>query len=419
MRNLIIALAFLLASPSAIYAEIFVADLNGLQAIPPISSGVLSTCLISLSPQNETQISVNCSVNGATIGTTIHVHGPAPVGIEGPVIFSYSAFPIGTRAFSVNAEQVAALRSHLLYVDIHNPNFPELGVRGQIRRPQTMSDDDRDGRSDPRVYRRSTGQFWVLPSNGGLKVIDGVPDLGNAVFLTNTWGWSKWFVGPGSQNGILWYWIPDNSPFGGFGSTTMFDVSLLDTLVTGDWDGDGKQDRGVFRRSDGQWQFKSWFGTELPTLNWGSPGDEPCVGDYDGDGRSDVCVVRQENGSLVWYILESLTGRARGEVWGVAGVDRVFPSIPVYLDGDGKQELMVYREVGNQRVFMIRRSTDNAWIAIPWGLPTDTPLFGDYDGDGKTDFVARRDVNGTYVWYVLRSSDGQVQYFYWGKTGDE
>src|SRR5687768_8637502 len=227
------------------------------------------------------------------------------------------------------------------------------------------------------------------------------------------------FVGPGSNNGQMWYWLLDSSPFGGFGATTMLDVSPLDVPVPGDWNGDGTQDLGVFRRSNGEWRLKLWAGTVLPPVFWGTPGDEPCVGDYDGDGISDICVVRQESGRLVWYILSSLTGQPRREEWGLAGVDRVFPSMPVYLDGDGKQELMVYREVGGQRVFMVRRSTDNAWIEIPWGLTTDTPIFGDYDGDGKTDFVARRDENGSYVWYLLRSSDNQVQYFYWGKTGDE
>lgn len=416
MKTLILTLAMLFVFAQVAYSENFAATLNGSQVVPPNSAGSLATCKVGLS-RTTPHIQVQCFISAPSVGTTLHIHGPAAPGAEGPLLFSFPA-STGSGVFVVDAQQIEALRSHRLYIDMHNPTVPLLDVRGQIARAETISDSDGDGRTDPTIFRRSTQQIWVLSSMNGARVYN-LPDVGNAVYLTNAWRSNWWFVAPTNpENGLVWYWIfggPLGSP--GVGAVTMPDVSHLDSLVPGDFNGDGVQDRAVFLRSTGEWRLIA-PGVDS-SIHWGSPGDEPCVGDYDGDGYSDLCVARNEGGTLVWYIRKSSNSQLQREEWGVGGVDRVLPSVPVYLDGDGKQDLMVYREVGSQRVFMVRQSTDNAWVEISWGLTSDTPLFGDYDGDGRTDFAARRDVGGSYVWYVRRSSDGQVQYFYWGKTGDE
>ncbi|MEO8480748.1 MAG: FG-GAP-like repeat-containing protein [Acidobacteriota bacterium] len=46
-------------------------------------------------------------------------------------------------------------------------------------------------------------------------------------------------------------------------------------------------------------------------------------------------------------------------------------------------------------------------VAIAWGIPTDTPVAGDFDGDGKRDLAVYRSTTG--MWYILGSSTGYRQ----------
>jgi hypothetical protein len=63
--------------------------------------------------------------------------------------------------------------------------------------------------------------------------------------------------------------------------------------VTGDLDGDGRQDQGYFL--DGQWWFQltaQATGVER-RRSFGRRGDLPAVGDFNGDGRDDLAVYRE------------------------------------------------------------------------------------------------------------------------------
>ena len=68
--------------------------------------------------------------------------------------------------------------------------------------------------------------------------------------------------------------------------------------VPGDYDGDGKADIAVFRRSTGVWYIiNSRTGTGS-SYAWGGSGDMPVPADYDGDGKADVAIFRPSTG--VW-----------------------------------------------------------------------------------------------------------------------
>lgn len=112
-----------------------------------------------------------------------------------------------------------------------------------------------------------------------------------------------------------------------------------DTPIAGDWNGDGVDQIGIFRRgrftldSDGDGRFSS----RDASIDIGRPGDEPIVGDFNGDGIDEVGVVR-------------------GNTW------------IIDTDGDG-------RITGNDLQIEVPRQSGGE----------DQPIVGDFDGDGIDD----------------------------------
>lgn len=115
--------------------------------------------------------------------------------------------------------------------------------------------------------------------------------------------------------------------------------------------------------------------------------------------------------------------------WGNRNTDRFIPWAQIDIDGDGIQDRMVYRDqnpptqtadnFGNQITFLILRSSDNGQFILPFGLDSDSFVFGDYDVDGRTDIVARRIINNQMIWFIYQSSNAQVRIVNWGITDDE
>jgi hypothetical protein len=126
--------------------------------------------------------------------------------------------------------------------------------------PVSQGDFDGDGRTDPAIYRPSTGLWAILKSSTNY-----------TTSATVSWGLST------------------------------------DVAVPGDYDGDGKTDPVVFRPSTGGWyillsstNYSSSFG-----VSWGLSTDIPAPADYDGDGRFDPAIFRPSTG--LWAVLKSST----------------------------------------------------------------------------------------------------------------
>ncbi len=107
--------------------------------------------------------------------------------------------------------------------------------------------------------------------------------------------------------------------------------------VTGDWNGDGVTNIGIFY--DGRWILDvdgdgRLTAADLVIESFGQPGDWPVVGDWNGDGIHDLGVWRQ-------------------------GI--------FYLDSDGDRRLTAHDK------------------ALALGEPGDIPVAGDFNGDGRTD----------------------------------
>lgn len=159
-----------------------------------------------------------------------------------------------------------------------------------------------------------------------------------------------------------------------------------DQLELGDWNGDGKIDLGVFR--NGIWFLDyngngKWDGSLLPgddrIAAFGITGDTPITGDWNGDGKTEIGVFRKGK----WYLDLNGNGKWDGQV---AGGDLVFNTgvstdIPLTGDwnGDGVTDIGVVRN----GTFYIDANGNRKWDGatngdkvFKFGNAGDIPIVG-------------------------------------------
>ena len=189
--------------------------------------------------------------------------------------------------------------------------------------------------------------------------------------------------------------------------TIQFGVSG-DIPAPGDFDGDGRTDRAVFRPSGGDWYILLSTGG-YNAFHFGQNGDKPVTGDYDGDGKSDVAVIRRENGKIFWYLVQSSNNQFITFQFGNSE-DKT--AIADY-NGDGKTEIAVWRP-SNGTFYVLANYTDFSYFQF--GTSGDVPEPADFDGDRKADFVVFRPSSGAHL--VFRSSDGTLAGTQFGAATD-
>ncbi len=121
--------------------------------------------------------------------------------------------------------------------------------------------------------------------------------------------------------------------------------------------------------------------------------------DFDGDGRTDLSVFRPSQGN--WYINGSTAGFLAIN-WGLS-TDTI---VPGDYDGDNKTDTAIFRPQADpaEADFWILRSNGFTVAGLAFGLPGDIPVIGDYDGDGSDDVAIYRPSETT--WYILNSGGG-------------
>jgi CHRD domain-containing protein/PEP-CTERM motif-containing protein len=140
MRKQLIALALAagfwngIASAQTTYQ----AFLSGSQEVGPNASPATGFGTVVLNAA-QTQITVDESWTGLTApATASHIHGPAGVGTNASVLFPFSGVPAATsgaipeQTFAITPTQVGYLQSGLLYMNVHDANFPGGEIRGQL-----------------------------------------------------------------------------------------------------------------------------------------------------------------------------------------------------------------------------------------------------------------------------------------------
>ena len=113
-------------------STLFVASLDGAQEVPPTNSTATGTASLLLSP-DETTARVSVNFSGLTSAQTdAHIHGPAAVGVSGPVLFPLPHGQVNDFEISLTPSQAQDLKNGLWYVNVHTANFMTGEIRGQF-----------------------------------------------------------------------------------------------------------------------------------------------------------------------------------------------------------------------------------------------------------------------------------------------
>jgi hypothetical protein len=193
-----------------------------------------------------------------------------------------------------------------------------------------------------------------------------------------------------------------------------------DTPFMGDWDCDGIDTPGLYRRSDGYVYLRNsnTQGIADRQFFFGNPGDIPLVGDFDGDGCDTVSIYRPAEGRF--YIINRLGDADRG----LGAADFAFyfgdPGDKPFvgdLDGDGVDEVGLHRESSGFVYVRWTLSQGRADYDFFYGDPGDVIIAGDWTGDGVDTVGIFRPDEGRFYLRHSNTPGAADESFAWGAAG--
>jgi hypothetical protein len=183
------------------------------------------------------------------------------------------------------------------------------------------------------------------------------------------------------RSGQFFFWDQiDHDPV----ITTMYYGVPGDEPFAGDWNGDGVDTLGLYRRSSGFVYLRNTNtqGVADITYFFGIAGDIPIAGDFDGDGFDTVSIYRPSEQRF--YIINSLGANGSGPVADFSFVFGVTGDVPIAgdFDGNGTDTVGLHRPSTGQVFIKNDLSGGFADHSYLFGLPGDKMITGDWDGDG-------------------------------------
>jgi hypothetical protein len=198
----------------------------------------------------------------------------------------------------------------------------------------------------------------------------------------------------------LWYFNVHTTAF--TGGEIRGQILSTTSDAPGDFNGDGKTDFSVVRKTGGaagesqtRWFILTNEATPVESqTEFGTNTDFLTPADYDGDGKDDIAIWRSQTDNSTFFILQSSTNTLRTVRFGLPNDD---PSLVQDYDGDGVDDPAIFRKAANpgeKAYFWWYGSfgvTKNVEVPVQWGSGTDdVGVPGDYNGDGKADFTVFR-----------------------------
>jgi hypothetical protein len=152
-------------------AQSFTATLSGTQEVPPNPSTATGYGIAVLDNM-ETTIGVALRFSGLTTAASAgHIHGPAPAGMNAPVLFDLAPPPVTAGAvtpamFTITPTQVADMKNGLYYFNVHTGTFPGGEIRGQMSKAQYFHSQTFSGANEvPPNASAGTGNGTVTLEN--------------------------------------------------------------------------------------------------------------------------------------------------------------------------------------------------------------------------------------------------------------
>lgn len=181
----------------------------------------------------------------------------------------------------------------------------------------------------------------------------------------------------------------------------------------------GGEGVGVVDTSTGVWYLRDPGEGQTTSFYYGRPGDRPFSGDWDCDGIDTPGLYRRSDGFV--YLRNSNTQ-------GVADVEFFFGdpgdvAIAGDFNGDGCDTVSVYRP-SEGRFYIVNRLGDGsgglgaADFAYYFGNPGDEPFVGDFDGDGIDEVGLHRASTGVVYFRLTHSQGPADESFVYGNPKD-
>ncbi|MBT8247197.1 MAG: S8 family serine peptidase [Acidimicrobiia bacterium] len=229
-----------------------------------------------------------------------------------------------------------------------------------------------------------------LSMNPAMTPIDVRRELGqlaDGAGKNNTFGWGYSRLGePGGERvafqdpgtGMWTLRRPD-----GTDSAYYYGLPSDDPMMC-DWNGDGVDTPGLYRRTDGFMYLRDTndFGVADVEFYYGIPEDLPVCGDWDGDGVDTVGIFRP---GLARFFLSNANAEGPADEVFYFGT---FGDLPFAgdWDGDGIDTVGLYRP-SNGFVYITNENTTKfADVESFYGVSGDRFVVGDWDGDGDDTF---------------------------------
>jgi len=192
-----------------------------------------------------------------------------------------------------------------------------------------------------------------------------------------------------------------------------------DVPFMGDWDGDGVDTPGLYRRSDGYVLLRNsnTQGIAETRFFFGNPADFPLAGDFDGDGYDTVSLFRPSEQRF--YVINRLGSEDAG--LGAADFSFVFgnPGDEPFVgdfNGDGSDEIGLHRDSTGRIYLRFSLTAGIADLDFVYGNPLDRIVAGDWDGDGTDTPALFRPSNRTHYFRFTNTEGIADAHYIWGES---